>query len=202
MTSSKRSGLDPSVDQADPAVGGGGDLRAVGDQDDGGFFAAGEGGEEVDHGGAGGGVEIPGGFIGQENRGAVDEGAGEGGALHLATGELVRAVMATVRESDGFKKVAGPSFTGGIGPTGQKQGKKDVFFHGEGWEEVKELEDKADFKLTKAGEGVVVHGVKGKTVDIGLSRGGGVEGAEDVEEGAFAAAAGASDGHDLPWKDF
>ena len=118
MTSSKRSGLDPSVDQADPAVGSGGDIGTMGDKDHGGLFPAGEGGQEVDHGGAGGGVEIAGWLVGQKNSGAVDKGTGEGSALHLSAGELVRAVMAAVRQADGVEQVAGAGFPRGIGPTG------------------------------------------------------------------------------------
>ena len=67
---------------------------------------------------------------------------------------------------------------------------------------MEELENEADFHLAKAGEGIVVHGVKGKAVDIGLSRGGGVEGAEDVKEGAFAATAGSRNGDNFTGQNF
>ena len=88
--------MNASVDEADAAIGGGGDIDAVGDQDHGGLFPAGEGGEEIDHGGAGSGVEIAGGLVGEEDGRAVDESAGEGGALHLAAGELMGSVKAPV----------------------------------------------------------------------------------------------------------
>ena len=73
--------MNAPVDQADPAVGSGGDIGAVGDKDHGGLFPAGEGGKQFDHGGAGSGIEIPGGFVSQQFRRAMDEGAGEGGPL-------------------------------------------------------------------------------------------------------------------------
>jgi hypothetical protein len=69
----------------------------VGNKDHGGLFPAGEGGKQFDHSSAGSGIEIPGGFVSQEYRRAMDEGAGEGGPLQLAAGKLVRAMVAAVR---------------------------------------------------------------------------------------------------------
>ena len=77
------------------------------DQNNRGFFLAGELGQKLDDERAGGGVEITGGLIGKENRGAMDEGACDGGALQLTAGELVRAMMGAVGELNGLKKMAG-----------------------------------------------------------------------------------------------
>ena len=88
--------MNASVDEADAAIGGGGDIGAVGDKDHGGFFPAGEGGEQFDHSSAGSRIEIPGGLVSKEYGRAMDEGAGEGGALHLAAGELMGSVKAPV----------------------------------------------------------------------------------------------------------
>jgi len=115
---------------------------------------------------------------------------------------LVGAVEAAVGQADGFKKVAGPGFAQGVRPSGEQERKKNVFLHGEGGEEVEELKDEADFELAQAGEGVVVHGVEREAVDVHLAGAGGVEGAEDVKEGAFAAAAGSGDGDDFPRENF
>jgi hypothetical protein len=93
--------MDPAIDEGDAAVGGGGNFGAVGDEDDGGFLLAGELGDEFDDGGAGGGVEVARRFIGEENGGLMNEGAGEGGALKLAAGELVGSMMGSVGQSDG-----------------------------------------------------------------------------------------------------
>jgi len=88
--------MDPAIDEGDAAVGGGGNFGAVGDEDDGGFLLAGEPSDEFDDGGAGGGVEVARRFIGEENGGLMNEGAGEGGALKLAAGELVGSMMGSV----------------------------------------------------------------------------------------------------------
>ena len=75
----------------------------MGDDDDGVAFAVElfEKGEDFD---AGFGVEISGGFVGQNNRGVVDQGAGDGDALFLAAGELVGAVAHALAEPDAGSK--------------------------------------------------------------------------------------------------
>lgn len=132
----------------------------------------------------------------------MDEGTGEGGALHLAAGELVGAVVAAIGQADGFKQIAGAGFSDGIGTAGEEEGKKDVFFHGEGRKKVEELENKTDFQLAEAGEGIVVHGVDGKALQVNLTGSGGIEGSKNVQESAFATPAGPRNGHDFPGKDF
>ena len=49
---------------------------------------------------------------------------------------------------------------------------------------------------------VVVKRVERMTLQVGLAGGGGIEGSENVEEGAFAASAGSSDGDDFARQDF
>ena len=110
-------GLDATIDELDLAIGGGGNRLAVGDEKDGGFLFASEAGDEFDDGVTGGGVEIAGGFVGEKNRGLVDEGAGDGGALKLSAGELVGAVVGAIGELDGGEEVAGAGTGEGIDPT-------------------------------------------------------------------------------------
>ena len=50
---------------------------------------------------AGFGIEISGGFVGEEDGGIVDEGAGDGDALALAAGHFVGAMMNAIGEADG-----------------------------------------------------------------------------------------------------
>ena len=110
-------GLDATIDELDLAIGGGGNRLAVGDEKDGGFLFASEAGDEFDDGVTGGGVEIAGGFVGEKNRGLVDEGAGDGGALKLSAGELVGAVVGAIGELDGGEEVAGAGTGEGINST-------------------------------------------------------------------------------------
>ena len=50
---------------------------------------------------AGFGVEVAGGFVGEDDGGLVDEGAGDGDALALTAGELVGLVVHAGLEADG-----------------------------------------------------------------------------------------------------
>ena len=132
----------------------------------------------------------------------VDQGAGEGGPLELASGKLMRPVMRAIAQADGGEKFTGTGMGRGVHPTGEKEGKENVFFDREGGEEVEELENKADSDSSECGQFVVVKGVEGVSFEIGLARSGGVEGSEDMKESTFSAAAGAGDGNDFTWEDF
>ena len=110
--------MDATVDEGDPAIGGSGNFFAVGDENDCGFFFSGELGDEIDDHGAGGGVEIAGGFVGEKDRGLVDEGTGEGGSLELSAGKLVGAMVGAVGELDGFKEIVGTVTSRGVYTSG------------------------------------------------------------------------------------
>ena len=79
--------------ELEDAVHAAGEAGGVGYDDEGGFFGAVEFDEEVGDGFGGGGVEGSGWFVGEQEFGAIDEGADEGGSLSLAGGELAGAVM-------------------------------------------------------------------------------------------------------------
>ena len=143
--------MDATVDEGDPAIGGSGNFFAVGDEDDGGFFFSGELGDEIDDHGAGGGVEIAGGFVGEKDRGLVDEGTGEGGSLELSTGQLVGAMVGAVGELDGFKEIVGTVTSRGVYTSGEEEREENVFLNRKGGEEVKELENEADSEAAECG---------------------------------------------------
>src|SRR6185369_12166573 len=90
---------DFAVADVDYAVGVFGDVGLVGYDDDG--VALGlelvEEGHDFD---AGFGVEVASGLVGQDDAGAVDEGAGDGDALALSAGELVGLVVHAAVEVD------------------------------------------------------------------------------------------------------
>ena len=67
---------------------------------------------------------------------------------------------------------------------------------------MEELKNKADFQAAEGGELVIVEGVKGMTFEVDLAGGRGIEGAEKMEESAFAATAGTGDGDDFSWENF
>jgi len=206
-------GDDLAVVHGDHAAGAGGEGLVVGDHDDG---LAGVGEELEDFGDffAVGAVEISGWFIGEDDGGLVGEGAGDGDALLLAAGEAVGFAFEFLAQAELFEEESSAIEGGGLAEAAEfEHGEGDVFLGGEFLEEVVELEDEADFFVAEAGEvGVVeLHGVfaadedaagGNETVAIGVGLGGAIEAAEEIEEGAFAGAAGADDGNVLAVVDF
>ena len=72
----------------------------------------------------------------------VDQGARDGDALHLAPGELVRAMVAPVGEPDLVQQFADPL----LGPApGKERGQGDILGDGQGRQQPEVLEDEADF---------------------------------------------------------
>ena len=67
----------------------------------------GDGEEHVGDHGAGGAVEIAGGFVGEDDAGVAGEGAGDGDALAFAAGELAGIVVHALGEADGGERRAG-----------------------------------------------------------------------------------------------
>ena len=139
-------------------------------------------------------VEVAGGFVGQQEGGAVDEGAGDGGALHLAAAHLVGEGVGAGGEADEVERLGGAG-AGVLGAVAAKEeGKLDVFHGGHGGEEIEKLEDDAKAFAAVGGEGGFVGGVERETVDRDFAGGRLVESAEEIEQCALAAAAGAGHG--------
>ena len=85
----------------------------------------------------------------------------------------------------------------GVDSAGEEQGEENVFLDGQRGKEVEKLENKSDFKTSEGGEFGVIQGMEGVAFEVSLAGRGGVEGSENVEEGAFTASARPGDGHDL-----
>ncbi len=168
-----------------------GDRVVVGDDDEAVGALLVELEEEVDDLAAGGGIEVAGRFVGEEEGGVVAEGAGDGDALLLAAGEFGGAMVLARSEAD-LVEEAGAD--GGIAAAGELGGELDVFEGGEFGEEVVGLEDEADGEVAPGGEGGAVPGVDRFAVPEDFAAVGALEAAEDLEEGAFAGAGRSLDG--------
>src|SRR5271156_1351130 len=105
---------------------------------------------------AGFGVEVSGGFVGEDDGGLVDQGAGDGDALTLAAGELVGLVHHAGAEADGFENTFCALGASGRGCAVVDEGQLYVVKRGGAGEEVEGLEDEADFLVANAGELIVV----------------------------------------------
>ena len=91
---------DLAVAHVEDAVGDLGGLGVVGDHEDGLVELAAGLAEHLEDGVGVFGVEVAGGLVGEDDGGAVDEGAGDGDALLFATGELVGAVIEAALDAE------------------------------------------------------------------------------------------------------
>jgi len=143
------------------------------------------------------GIEVAGGLVGKQQGRSVDQSAGHGGALHFAAAHLVRESVGAWSESDEVEHVRGTG-AGLPGPVAaQEQGQLDVFQCGHGGKEIEKLEDNAEALAAVVRKAGFVGAVQIESVDGDFARGRLVESAQQVEQGAFPAAAGSGHGHEL-----
>ena len=134
------------------------------------------------------GVQRAGRLVRQQNVRVVDEGAGDGDALHLAAGHLVWPLVQLIAEADLLQHGNGAGTALLAGNAGERQGQLDVCQHTLVRDEIVALKDKAD--------GVVAVGVPvpvavllcGDTVDEQVARRVAVQTADDVQKRRLAAA--------------
>ncbi len=172
-------------------------LGIVGHEDDGASLAV-ELLEEHQDFEAGAGIQVTGCLVRQNNGRVVDESARNGYALHLSARHLVALVLQAVGKSHGGECLDGclAAHLGGVLAV-VEQGQLHIL-HSRGLgEQVVVLEDEAYLAVAQSGALAALHLAHGHSVEDVFSRGGGVEAAQLVEQGALAASRGAHDGHEL-----
>jgi hypothetical protein len=107
--------------------------------------------QDVEHFHARSGIEIAGRFVGEDNDRVGDQRPGNGDALLLSAGELVRAMIFAVSQTYQRQKFIHfwGVFLNALSVYQQWQG--DIFGGGQGGEQIEELEDESD--LTAADDG-------------------------------------------------
>src|SRR5579864_7564531 len=105
---------------------------------------------------SGGGVEVAGGFVAQQNGRAKNESAGDGHALALAAGKLVGTMVRADLESHALQHRRGALFRFAPPQALQSQREGGIFESGERGEEIESLKDHANFFPPQAGAPVVV----------------------------------------------
>lgn len=135
-----------------------GEAHLVGGEDEVAAFGT-EFGDEVEHFGGHFGVEGGGGFVEEEEPGFDGDGAGDGDALFLATGELGGSFIGVRGEVEAAEPmVGGGAGVGGWEGVDSEEGEFDVLSGGEVGEEVVGLEDEADVGAVEAEGEVVAEG--------------------------------------------
>lgn len=139
------------------------------------------------------GVEVAGRLVCKEQLRAMNERARDGGPLHLAAAELVHAVVGAIGEMDQIEQLIGFCLHFPERRALEQQGEADVLPHGHGRQEIEELEDDPELALAVERKFALPCLVQGEIADKDFSLGGPIEAAEEVQEGALAAAAWAGD---------
>src|ERR1044071_10042617 len=88
-------------------------------------------------------IEIAGRLVGEDERRVVDQRTGDGDALALAAGELVRAVLGAVDQADALERFHGPLAPVAAAGAGVEQRELDILQHGGARPAGEGLEDEA-----------------------------------------------------------
>ena len=148
--------------------------------------------EHVDDGAACFVVEVAGRLVGEEDFRAVDKSAGQGNALLLAAGELVRIVAGAVGQADPGEVVEG----GGLrtADPAQLERHEDVLQGGERGEKLEALENETGGGIAQRGQAVLVQVAEVMSVQNDAAGGRTVQAGAESEQGGFATARGSDDG--------
>src|SRR5207247_1200838 len=112
-----------------------------------------EEGEDLE---AGAGVQRARWLVGQDDRGVVDEGTGDGDPLLLPAGELARLVVLAVGEPDLDEPLAGARPTIACRDARVEERELDVLERGHSGQQVEGLEDEADLAAPDLRQAVAV----------------------------------------------
>jgi hypothetical protein len=190
-----------AVEEVEGAIGAGAEAVVVGDNDDG-LPPVNKLLEESKDALGGGGVEVAGGLVADDEGRVVGEGTGDGSALLLTaakgTGELVSLIGDAhhVEEVHSALLCFSRSRHSGVS-AGEVDGEDNVLEDGEGGEELEELEDDADVGAAPASEFVLAHVVDRLTSDEDLAAGRAVDAGDQVKQSGFPGAGGTDDADEL-----
>ena len=128
------------------AVDGGGDAGVVGDEDDG-MAVSVERTQDFHDVSAGGGIQVPGWLVGEQDRRVRRDRTGDGDPLLLAAGHFGGTVPYPVAQSHAFEALPRGSAALFTADAAVDQRKLDVFQCGQAGDEVEALENKADLPV-------------------------------------------------------
>ena len=154
----ERIGSDGAIGKADDALAAAGQIHIVGDDDKGGVGASGvffrlPCQQQIDDFGAGGGIEVAGGLVGEDDGGARGQRSGNGDALLLSARKLRWIMVQAVGKADGGEFLGGA--LAGMGKPGKIEGGFHIFQRGHGGKQVKGLQHHPDAAAPGAGKGIL-----------------------------------------------
>ena len=134
-------------------------------------------------------VEVAGGLVGQQKGGAVDQGAGYRGTLHLAAAHLVGEGVRPGGQTGQIEHFHGPGARLARFVPAEEEGKFDIFHRSHGGEQIEKLEYDAQPLAPVSGERGVVRAIQTQPIDGDLAGRRLIEAAKEIEQSALAAAA-------------
>ena len=133
-------------------------------------------------------VQSAGRLVGQHNLGIIDQGAGNGHALHLTARKLARALVNVLAQTDFLQRLARTLAALGMPHARERKRQLHVFQNGLMRNEVIALEHKAD-AIVAVGIPIAIVKVLGRnTVDQQVARVKVIQSADNVEHRSFARA--------------
>jgi hypothetical protein len=151
--------------------------------------------DELHQFGAGGGVQIPGRLVEQEDAGLVHQRPGDGHPLLLATGELQGAVLGTIGQPHLRQAGQGPlPARGAVQCRIVVKGQFHVAQGAHPVQQVKFLEHEPQCAAAEGGQGGIVEPAHVIAPDQHLAGIGLIETAEDMQQGRLSGARGSDDG--------
>ena len=147
-------------------------------------------------------IEVAGRLIGDQDRRVVGQGAGDGHALLLPARERGGEFVGLIDQLDPLQKLQGAGFP--LAPrvrVAEIHGQHQVFQHGEGRQQLEELEDDAHPAAAPLRQLVLAQLVHRRALDKHLTARGPVDPGDHVDQRRLAAARLADDGHKLPRAD-
>ena len=142
-------------------------------------------------------VEGAGGLVGKENLRVVDEGAGNGHALHLAAGKLARALVHVLAQADALQGLLGATLALGAADAREREGQLDVLQDGLVRDEVVALEHEANAVVAVGVPVAVLVALGRDAIDDQVAGVKVVKAADDVQRRGLARAGRAQDGNEL-----
>ena len=139
---------------------------------------------------------LPVGSSARSRPGPVHQRAGDGDALHLAPGKLMRVAVRKGRDAYHLQHLGGAPARSSY--PRELKGQLDVLDRAQSRKELQELEDESDAAAAELGQRVVVQGGGPDPFDLDVTARREVGRAGEVEQGRLAAAAPADDGQPLP----
>ena len=146
-------------------------------------------------------IQVASRLVCQQERWVVDQSAGNGNPLLLATGKLRRHVMSTRSQTDQFERLASAAELLLARVSGVQQWQHNVLERGCTWEQIEALKDETDAPVAYIGQFVGRHSADSFAREPILAARRTIQAANEVHERGLTGTGRSHDSHKLAWID-